>query len=284
MNKNEFMRKLKDGLVGLNQTDKREILLDYEEHFLDGLKSGRSEEDICESLGDPTEIAANLKTESSKSNVSSNDGVNTAGYIIGIIALAFGSLWLIGFLLNSAGVVFGSAIGIFAVLALPFVPAIKITAVSALIMVIAVSIMIILGLIMLGILILRWFKQMINGLTTDDDKKIKREYKMFKVKGVVWAILGIVAVLAFGGILYGALSVGTDAVQAALNGDFDTFIGNIEDLENINNESDFIAFVEDNEDFPYNFVFDERKISNGNFSFVTLLGWKKRSISLKLWI
>ena len=39
MNKNEFMRKLKDGLVGLNQTDKREILLDYEEHFLDGLKA-----------------------------------------------------------------------------------------------------------------------------------------------------------------------------------------------------------------------------------------------------
>ncbi len=275
MSKNEFMRKLKDGLVGLNQTDKREILLDYEEHFLDGIKLGRTEEDICESLGDPAEIAANIKKETGKKQDSGNDGVNTAAYIIGIIALAIGSLWLIGFAFNVLGTLFGSVIGIFAVLALPFVLAVKILAISALVMVISISVMIIFGLVMLSILVLRWFKQMINGLTHDEDKKIKREFKMFKVKGYVWAILGIIAVLAFGGILYGALSVGGDAVRAAMNGDFDAAIANVEDLENINSESDFFDFIEENDSFPLGFVFDESKLENGNYNFAAWFGWKK---------
>ena len=42
MNKKEFMQKLKDNLMGLNQNDKREVLLDYEEHFLDGKNQGRT--------------------------------------------------------------------------------------------------------------------------------------------------------------------------------------------------------------------------------------------------
>ena len=46
MNKKEFMQKLKDGLIGLNQNDKREVLLDYEEHFMDGKNQGRTEDVI----------------------------------------------------------------------------------------------------------------------------------------------------------------------------------------------------------------------------------------------
>ena len=275
MNKNEFMRKLKDGLVGLNQTDKREILLDYEEHFLDGIKLGRTEEEICESLGDPAEIAANIKKEGRSASETTNDGVNTAAYIIGIIALAVGSLWLIGFAFNVLGALFGAFIGIFAVLAFPLTVGVKILAVSALILTIAVSIMIILGLIMLCIMILRWFKQMINGLTKDEDKKIKREFKMFKVKGMVWVTLAIIAVLAFGGILYGALSTGAGVAHAAFNGDFNTFINSVEDMEDIDSESEFFEFVEENEDFPFGLIFDESKVNASDFRFTTWFGGRK---------
>ncbi len=275
MNKNEFMRKLKDGLVGLNQTDKREILLDYEEHFLDGIKLGRTEEEICESLGDPVEIAANIKKEGRSASETANDGVNTAAYIIGIIALAVGSLWLVGFAFNVLGALFGAFIGIFAVLAFPLTVGVKILAVSALVLTIAVSTMIILGLIMLCIMILRWFKQMINGLTKDEDKKIKREFKMFKVKGMVWVTLAIIAVLAFGGILYGALSTGAGVARAAFNGDFNTFINSVEGMEDIDSESEFFEFVEENEDFPFGLIFDESKVNASDFRFTTWFGGRK---------
>lgn len=274
MNKNEFMRKLKDGLVGLNQTDKREILLDYEEHFLDGIKLGRTEEEICESLGDPTELAANIKKEGKNTSGSVNDGVNTAAYIIGIIALGIGSLWLLGFAFNVVGTLFGSFIGLFAVLALPLTGSVTVIAICALVLTISVTVMIILGLIKLTILVIRWFKQMINGLTHDEDKKITREFKMFKVKGWIWITLGCIAVLAFGGILFGALNVGVNVVDAVISGDIDAFIENVEDID-IDSEEDFIRFIEQNDGFPMGLIFDQDKLDSGSFNFVRLMGWRK---------
>ncbi len=54
MNKKEFMQKLKQLLP---EKDKRDILLDYEEHFLSGLTDGKTEEEIVKELGSPEEVA-----------------------------------------------------------------------------------------------------------------------------------------------------------------------------------------------------------------------------------
>ncbi len=54
MNKKEFMQKLKQLLP---DEDKRDILLDYEEHFLSGLSDGKTEEEIVAELGSPEEVA-----------------------------------------------------------------------------------------------------------------------------------------------------------------------------------------------------------------------------------
>jgi len=54
MNKKEFMKKLKQLLP---EKDKRDILLDYEEHFLSGLTDGKTEEEIVSELGTPEEVA-----------------------------------------------------------------------------------------------------------------------------------------------------------------------------------------------------------------------------------
>lgn len=54
MNKKEFMQKLKQLLP---EADKRDILLDYEEHFLSGINDGKTEEEIVAELGSPEEVA-----------------------------------------------------------------------------------------------------------------------------------------------------------------------------------------------------------------------------------
>ena len=54
MTKKEFMKKLKRLLP---EKDRKDILLDYEEHFLTGLNEGKTEEQIAEELGDPADVA-----------------------------------------------------------------------------------------------------------------------------------------------------------------------------------------------------------------------------------
>ena len=71
MTKNEYMEKLKETLVGFEIDLAKEILEDYEEHFEMGLKKGKTEEQICDELGDINEIAKELKGLE-KQNVSSN--------------------------------------------------------------------------------------------------------------------------------------------------------------------------------------------------------------------
>ena len=57
MGRTEFIRRLEYGLGNINAGAKREILADFGEHFDAALAGGKNEEEICEILGDPDEIA-----------------------------------------------------------------------------------------------------------------------------------------------------------------------------------------------------------------------------------
>jgi len=57
MNKAEFMEKLKSNLAEYGVTDTRDILLDFEQHFEDGMAAGETEDEVCSKLGDPDDIA-----------------------------------------------------------------------------------------------------------------------------------------------------------------------------------------------------------------------------------
>lgn len=61
MTKNEYLEKLKEILTGIETDLAREIVEDYEEHFEMGLKKGKTEEQVCEELGDINEIAKELE-------------------------------------------------------------------------------------------------------------------------------------------------------------------------------------------------------------------------------
>lgn len=63
MNKKEFLEELEERLIGISKEDKEEILQDYEEHFKAGKKKKRTEEEISKSLGEPKEIAKEIRKE-----------------------------------------------------------------------------------------------------------------------------------------------------------------------------------------------------------------------------
>lgn len=54
---NEYLNKLEKALRRLSETDKQEILADYKEHFEIGYEAGKTDGQIIESLGDPSELA-----------------------------------------------------------------------------------------------------------------------------------------------------------------------------------------------------------------------------------
>ena len=63
MTKQEYMQQLRRALEGYEQGFVQEILESYEEHFEAGLKSGRSEEEICRELGDSEELLREMGDE-----------------------------------------------------------------------------------------------------------------------------------------------------------------------------------------------------------------------------
>ena len=63
MTKREYMQQLSRALEGYEQGFVQEILESYEEHFEAGLKSGRSEEEICRELGDIEELLREMGDE-----------------------------------------------------------------------------------------------------------------------------------------------------------------------------------------------------------------------------
>jgi uncharacterized membrane protein len=63
MTRQEFLRRLRAGLVGLPTASANEIAADYETHFDDGIAAGRSEAEVAAALGDPDRLARELRAE-----------------------------------------------------------------------------------------------------------------------------------------------------------------------------------------------------------------------------
>ncbi len=61
MNKQEFIKKLKDRLSDIPEEDLKEIIYDYNEFIDEGVMEGKTEEDIIRELGDPEELSEQFK-------------------------------------------------------------------------------------------------------------------------------------------------------------------------------------------------------------------------------
>ena len=63
MNKEEYLKKLANLVKKLPEEDREDLILDYEEHFIIGMENGRTEEEISEALGDPENVAKQIKAD-----------------------------------------------------------------------------------------------------------------------------------------------------------------------------------------------------------------------------
>lgn len=63
MTRNEFIRRLRQGLGGMPVADQDDVIADYEAHFEAGAAEGRSELEIAEALGNPGRLARELRLE-----------------------------------------------------------------------------------------------------------------------------------------------------------------------------------------------------------------------------
>ena len=67
MTKDEYMKKLRSALSEYSESVRDEIISDYEEHFDEGHRAGKSDEEIMHDLGDIDEMTANLDEEKESS-------------------------------------------------------------------------------------------------------------------------------------------------------------------------------------------------------------------------
>jgi len=63
MNRQEYLEKLSKLLRKLPKEDRKDIISDYEEHFAIGLEKGRTEEEISKALGNPKNVAKQIKAD-----------------------------------------------------------------------------------------------------------------------------------------------------------------------------------------------------------------------------
>ncbi len=63
MRKKEFLTKLRQNLRGIPSEEIHDILYDFEEYFNGGIQDGRSEEELADSLGNPKNIAKQVRAE-----------------------------------------------------------------------------------------------------------------------------------------------------------------------------------------------------------------------------
>ncbi|MBU6268470.1 MAG: DUF1700 domain-containing protein [Sphingomonadales bacterium] len=118
MKRDEFLKKLHNGLAGLRPEAIDDIMSDYDAHFDAAAEEGRSEAEVAAALGDPARLARELRLEA---GVRRWEEVRTPSSAVSAIVAVLGLgaidiLVLAPILLPLLGVIFGlyvAMIGVF---------------------------------------------------------------------------------------------------------------------------------------------------------------------------
>jgi uncharacterized membrane protein len=88
VNKEKFIAELNRALGGMSETDRREILYDYEEHFRMGCAEGKSEESIARALGNPRVIGKSYSIDALLETPKEGGEVTAASVLRAVFASA----------------------------------------------------------------------------------------------------------------------------------------------------------------------------------------------------
>lgn len=108
MTRQQFINRLRSGLVGLPQKAIDDIAADYEGHFDEGMAAGRSETDVAEALGDPERHAREIRAEAGLRRWETERNPSAAaGAVFAVLGLgAIDLIVVIPFLTTVGGVLF----------------------------------------------------------------------------------------------------------------------------------------------------------------------------------
>ncbi len=128
MNKESYLKQLENSLSNLSTIERKDIIRDYEEHFLIGLESGKTEEEISRALGSPKQIAKEILSQYHIGKVEEKPSAgNFLKASFAVLGLSFLNLvFVIGPLIGLAGVLFGGWASGIAFVATPFLYIVKI--------------------------------------------------------------------------------------------------------------------------------------------------------------
>jgi len=111
MNRERFLFELKRSLGRMEESEKREILSDYEEHFRMGLSEGKSEEQIADLLGNPRILGKSYAIDSLLEEPKEGGGVTAASVVRAVFASIsltfFNVIVVLGPFLGLVGVMIG---------------------------------------------------------------------------------------------------------------------------------------------------------------------------------
>ncbi len=116
MTREDFLSRLKKGLVGLPTSTASEILNDYELHFTDGAAEGRTEAEVAAALGDPDRLARELRAEAGAQRWHQEKNPSAAAAaVFAVLGLgAIDILILLPILMGVIGALFGVFIAVIA--------------------------------------------------------------------------------------------------------------------------------------------------------------------------
>ncbi|MFC3779099.1 HAAS signaling domain-containing protein [Bacillus chungangensis] len=77
LNKNKFLKLLKNNLKYMSEKEKKDIVEEYYMHFVDGGNENKSEEEISKELGKPEEIAKELNAVYAINKVEENKSIKS---------------------------------------------------------------------------------------------------------------------------------------------------------------------------------------------------------------
>ena len=93
MNKSEFLKQLSSSLGNIPNSEKKDIISEYETHFISGKQDGKSEEEISKNLGNPKTIAKELNVTYAISNADNKRSLkNIITAIFSAMSLSFVNL------------------------------------------------------------------------------------------------------------------------------------------------------------------------------------------------
>lgn len=122
MTKSEYLNSLYQYLKGMPESEKRDIVAEYENHFIEGLRDGKSEQEIIGMLGAPKEMARAINAESAVNQAEESQKTsNITQALVTVIGLSVLNFILItGPLMIALGILFSIVLTSIAFLLTPF--------------------------------------------------------------------------------------------------------------------------------------------------------------------